>query len=161
MGDADFHPPLIKNRQLLSEVDKMLTKAKSGCAGVAALAVWLCLLAQIGVAPSGAQAASPSNQTVSLSVGASKTIVLGENPSTGYGWQLNTAQSSNLAIVRVIDAGYQAGQSGLIGAPGSHRWQIEARAAGTARIVFAYSRPWEHGPPAKTHVVEVNVAPGQ
>jgi predicted secreted protein len=119
------------------------------------------LLAQIGVAPSGAQAASPSNETVSLSVGAAKTIVLIENPSTGYRWQLDTAQSSNLAIVRVIDTGYQAGRNGLIGAPGSHRWQIEARAPGTASIVFVYSRPWEHGAPAETHVVEVNVTPGQ
>ncbi|MGD0026281.1 MAG: protease inhibitor I42 family protein [Xanthobacteraceae bacterium] len=119
------------------------------------------LLGQIGVTPSGAQPASQSNETVSLSVGASQTIVLSENPSTGYEWQLNTAQSSNLAIVLMIDVGYEAGQSGLIGAPGSHRWQIEAQAPGTARIVFTYSRPWEQGPPAETHVVEVNVTRGQ
>ena len=119
------------------------------------------LLAQIGVTPSGAQAASQINETVALAVGASKTIALSENPSTGYRWQLNTAQSSNLAIVRVIDAGYQAGRSGLIGEPGSHRWRIQAQAPGTATIVFASSRPWEHGAPAETYIVEVDVTPGQ
>ena len=86
------------------------------------------LFAQIGVMPAGAQAVSQSNETISLSVGASETIALSENPSTGYQWQLDTTQSSNLAIVRVIDAGYQAVQGGQMGAAGSHWWQIEARA---------------------------------
>ena len=119
------------------------------------------LFAQIGVAPGGAWAQSQTSETVALTVGASKTIVLSENPSTGYQWQLDAAQSANLAIVRVIDAGFQAGQSGLIGVPGSHRWQIEAQAPGAATVVFAYSRSWEHGPPAETHVVKVNVTRGR
>ena len=119
------------------------------------------LFAQIGVMPAGAQAVSQSNETIALSVGASETIALRENPSTGYAWQLDTTQSSNLAIVRVIDAGYQAVQGGQMGAAGSHWWRIEARAPGTAKIVFAYSRPWEHEAPAKSHAVEVNVTGGQ
>lgn len=36
---------------------------------------------------------------------------------------------------------------GMIGAPGSHRRQVQARAPCRARIVFAYSRPWERGAP--------------
>ncbi len=119
------------------------------------------LLVQIGVMPAGAQAASQSNETISLSVGASETIALSENPSTGYEWQLDTTQSSNLAIVRVVDAGYQAVQGGQMGAAGSHWWRIEAWAPGTARIVFAYSRPSENGAPAKSHAVEVNITGGQ
>jgi len=119
------------------------------------------LLVQIGVMPAGAQAASQSNETISLSVGASETIALSENPSTGYEWQLDTTQSANLAIVRVIDVGYQPVQSGQMGAAGSHWWRIEAWAPGTARIVFAYSRPSENGAPAKSHAVEVNITGGQ
>ncbi len=115
------------------------------------------VLAQIGVAPADAQ---QSNEAVTLSVGAFKMIGLNENPSTGYRWQLDRAQSSNLAIVRVIDAGYKPSLSGLVGAPGSHQWRIEARAAGTARVVFSYSRPWEHRTPAESHVVEVNAGRG-
>jgi predicted secreted protein len=105
-----------------------------------------------------ARAQSPTNQTVSLSRGASTTIALPENPSTGFRWRLNTALSSNLAIVRVIDRGHQASQGGLIGAPGSHRWEIEARAPGIASVVFTYARQWEHKPPAETQVVQVNIA---
>jgi predicted secreted protein len=84
--------------------------------------------------------------------------VLRENPSTGFKWRLNKAQSTHLGIVHVIDRGYQAGQNGLIGAPGSRRWEITARAPGTASAVFTYARPWEHRPPAETHVVRVNIA---
>jgi len=116
-------------------------------------------LAQIGLV--AADAAARNHQTLSLSVGASKTIVLSENPSTGYAWQVDTAGSSNLAIVRVNDAGYQPGQNGGLGAPGAHRWQIEAQAPGAARIVFAYARAWEHVAPAKSHIVEVTVTQGQ
>jgi inhibitor of cysteine peptidase len=99
-----------------------------------------------------------TTQTVALAPGAVTTIVLRENPSTGFKWVLNTLQSTNLAIVRVVDRGYQAGQGGLIGAPGSHRWEIEARALGTASVVFTYARPWEHKPPAEIHAVQVNIA---
>jgi inhibitor of cysteine peptidase len=115
------------------------------------------LLALAAVTPAPAQAPPQTTQTVSLSPGASTTIVLRENPSTGFKWRLNTAQSTNLAIVRVIDRGYQAGQSSLIGAPGSHRWEIKARAPGLATIAFTYARPWESRPPAETHVVQVHI----
>ena len=137
----------------------MLTKTEFSHPKLAA-AILCALLALAGVTPARAQAQPQTTQTVSLSPGASTTIVLRENPSTGFKWRLNTAQSTNLAIVRVIDRGYQAGQSGLIGAPGSHRWEIKARAPGTASVVFTYARPWEHKPPAETHVVQVHIARG-
>jgi inhibitor of cysteine peptidase len=123
-----------------------------------AASILCAFLALAGVALARAQAQPQTSQTVSLSPGASTTIVLLENPSTGFKWRLDTAQSTNLAIVRVIDRGYQAGQSGLIGAPGSHRWEIEARAPGTASVVFTYARPWEYNPPAETHMVQVSIA---
>jgi predicted secreted protein len=121
-------------------------------------AVFCTLLALTGVAPAPAQAQMQTTQTVALSRGASTTIVLRENPSTGFRWGLNAEQSSNLDLVRVIDRGYQAGESGLIGAPGTHRWEIEARTRGTASVVFIYARPWERKPPAETHVVQVGIA---
>ncbi len=108
----------------------------------------------------GAIAASSSSETVRLSVGQSKTIALSENPSTGYRWQIKKGQSANLAIVQVSDAGYQAGAGHRLGAPGTHRWRIKAQAAGNARIVFDYSRPWEHGAPARRHTVRVEIGAG-
>lgn len=101
--------------------------------------------------------AQESSEAIRLVVGAAKTITLEENPSTGFKWQINTAQSSNLAVVRVNDLGYRRGSSQLVGAPGVHRWRIKAKAAGTARIVFDYARPWEHVAPAKRNTVRVEI----
>lgn len=135
----------------------MLTKTEYSHPKLPA-AVLCTLLAVAGVTPAHAQAQPQTIQIVSLSPGASTTIVLRENPSTGFRWRLNLARSTNLAIIRVTDRGYQAAASGLIGAPGSHRWEIKARAPGDASVVFIYTRSWEHKPPAETHVVQVNVS---
>jgi inhibitor of cysteine peptidase len=142
-------------RKLLSEFAKMLTKTEFSHPKLIAAAFYT-LFALAGFAP--AQAQMQTTQTVALSPEASTTIVLRENPSTGFRWRLNAEQSTNLALVRVIDRGYQAGQSGLIGAPGTHRWEIEARTRGTASVIFTCARPWERKPPAETHVVQVNIA---
>lgn len=116
------------------------------------------LLALAGAMPAAAQGMSKSSETIQVSVGTTKTIALKENPSTGYQWHINAAQSSNLGAVRVSDAGYESGTSHLVGAAGTHSWRIEGQAQGTARIVFDYSRPWEHVAPAQRHVVRVEIS---
>jgi len=136
----------------------MVTKREFRRGKLAASAV-CSVLALAGVAPASAQVQPQTTQIVSLLPGESTTITLRENASTGYRWQLNPARSTNLAIVHVVDRGYQAGQSGLIGAAGSHGWEIEAVSAGSASIMFTFARPWEHEPPAETYVVQVTVAP--
>lgn len=120
-----------------------------------AAAVLCAVLALTGFMP--AQAQPQTTQALSLSPGGSATIVLRENPSTGFKWRLNTAQSTRLSIVRILDRGYQAAHSGLIGASGSHRWEIKARAPGVASVAFTYARSWEHKPPAEIHFVQVNI----
>jgi inhibitor of cysteine peptidase len=121
-------------------------------------AIFCVLLTLTGVTLAHAQAQPQTSQTVSLRPGVSTTIALRENPSTGFRWRLDTARSTDLSIIRVIDRGYRAGQIGLIGAPGSRRWEIRARAPGVASIAFIYERSWEHKPPAETHFVQVNVS---
>ncbi|MHB8885778.1 MAG: protease inhibitor I42 family protein [Methylovirgula sp.] len=116
------------------------------------------LLALTGGVAAGAQGTSQSAETIRLSVGTTRTVALKENPSTGYRWHLNAAESANLAALRISDAGYHQGRSShLAGAPGMHRWRIEGRTQGAARITFDYSRPWEHVAPARRHVVHVEI----
>lgn len=119
------------------------------------------LLALLLPMPVGAEATSQSSETIQLAVGAEKPITLSENPSAGYSWHIDKAESSNLAAVRISDAGYHPGASHLIGAPGTHSWQIEALAPGKARIVFDYFRSWEHFAPARRHTVEVEITQHQ
>jgi len=113
-----------------------------------------CLLTLIASVPADAQ---ESSEAIRLVVGATKTISLEENPSTGFRWQINTAQSANFGAVRLNDLGYRRGSRQLIGAPGVHRWRIKGRAAGNAQIVFDYARSWEHVAPAKRHTVRVEI----
>jgi inhibitor of cysteine peptidase len=100
--------------------------------------------------------ASAADQTLRLTVGQSASIELQENPSTGYRWGLDATAGSNLSILRISDRGFSERNGGrrLVGAPGIHRWDIEAVAAGTARVVFVYRRPWEDKA-ARRHEVAV------
>lgn len=110
--------------------------------------------------PAAAQPGSPSEENLSLTVGAAKVITLAENPTTGFQWHIDTAQCVNLAAIQVTDLGHEQ-QSNLIGAPGTHSWRIQGVADGKAQLVFDYARPWEHGAPADHHIVHIDIAPAQ
>lgn len=101
----------------------------------------------------GAEAAE---QRLRLAVGQSASVELEENPSTGYRWEIDAKASSNLPALRIGDRGFSQREGGkrLLGAPGIHRWNIEAASAGTARVIFIYRRPWE-GNAVRSHEVAV------
>jgi inhibitor of cysteine peptidase len=102
--------------------------------------------------------ASAQPSSVQLAPGARTTIELPENPSTGYVWRLDTARSVNAAIVQVVDQGFSPATSDRppIGAPGIHRWSIEALRSGSGKLIFINLRPWE-GQPVREHTVAVDV----
>ena len=103
--------------------------------------------------------AEETSDTIRLVVGAARTIELGENPSTGYGWRLNESMSRNLALVSVNDAGFvpRPTDRPLVGAPGMRRYRITARGPGTAVAVFDYVRPWERVAPARRHTLTIEI----
>jgi len=82
---------------------------------------------------------------IRLSVGRKETIVLPENPSTGYTWKIDQEGSDNLSILSIEDLGHQRGAD-MPGAPGLRRWVIRARTAGHADLQLVYQRPWELEP---------------
>ena len=98
-----------------------------------------------------------ADQTLKLAVGQQAPIELEENPSTGYRWAIDTQASSNLSILRIDDRGFSQKADGkpLVGAPGVHRWSVEATSPGKASITFVYRRPWETSV-ARRHRVEVD-----
>lgn len=89
--------------------------------------------------------ARAADQTLRLAVGQSASVELEENPSTGYRWGIDAKASSNLSILRISDRGFTEREGGkrLPGAPGIHRWNIEAASAGSASVILIYRRPWE------------------
>lgn len=101
-------------------------------------------------------AAHATDQTLKLAVGQQAPIELDETPSTGYGWAIDAQASSNLSILRIDDRGFShnAGDKPQPGAPGVHRWNVQATSPGNASITFVYRRPWESSV-ARRHQVEV------
>jgi|APFre7841882630_1041343.scaffolds.fasta_scaffold98316_2 inhibitor of cysteine peptidase len=101
-----------------------------------------------------------ADDALKMKVGGRASIKLGENASTGYSWRIDPAQSSNLDILRIEDGGFLrgGGNAPMPGAPGVHKWSVQALAPGQAMIDFVYQRPWENEP-ARAHRVNVQVKP--
>jgi inhibitor of cysteine peptidase len=100
-------------------------------------------------------------ETTDLARGASFTLELPGNPSTGYRWRLDAAKSENASIVTIEDLGYvksdpPPGEKRRMGAPASYRFRITGVSQGTAKLVFEYVQPWV-GKPARLeeHTVQV------
>jgi inhibitor of cysteine peptidase len=110
------------------------------------------------IAPSALAQVQKSEQSVVLTSGAQATVELTENPSTGYVWRLDSQRSKNAGIVKVVDQGFSppASDRPPVGAPGRHRWSLEAVGAGRAELVFVNLRPWEDRP-VREHAVAVEV----
>jgi predicted secreted protein len=115
----------------------------------------------IAAIPAAVQAQTGTATTLRLARGEAATIELQENPSTGYKWQIAQQGSSKLEIVAISDLGFgpggSPGQKALLGAPGQHRWKIEALAAGHATVTFIYLRAWEKVPPTRRHEVTIDI----
>jgi inhibitor of cysteine peptidase len=96
------------------------------------------------------------SQTVTVKKGQEFLIALPSNPTTGYSW---TAKPSN-ADVSVFGSAYQAKPAGrtIVGAGGEQIWVFEAMQAGTAKVVFSYSRPWlKNTLPARTQSFTIKI----
>ena len=104
----------------------------------AAAAVFLLVA---GLAPGFAA----NDETLQVMVGATATIELDGNPSTGYSWVLDPAGSENAELVSLADQGYAAavpepGKRPVLGAPKKQRFEVTGVAAGEAKLKFDYVR---------------------
>jgi inhibitor of cysteine peptidase len=122
---------------------------------VRARAIVPAIVLALGLSIAASVTAGAADQTVRLAPHASSVIELQENPSTGYRWSIDAGASVNLSILRIGDLGFsQSGSAHPIGAPGVHRWRVEAVSTGSASIVFVYRRSWEQAP-GRRHEVAV------
>jgi inhibitor of cysteine peptidase len=86
-------------------------------------------------------------QSAEASVGATVTITLCSNQTTGYAWE-ETIAISDPAVARVANRTYEppgTASPPVVGAAGSEVVTIDAVAAGTTTIAMSYSQPWEGG----------------
>lgn len=81
-----------------------------------------------------------NGSTVSVNAPANITLKLAENPTTGYSWNLTLTPG----LVLVNDTYMSSDKTGtLMGAGGTHTWEITAEKTGTQKIQGIYMRPWE------------------
>lgn len=113
--------------------------------GKSSYAPLACLLLAAAILTAAGAGADAADQTLKLTVGQQTTVELEENPSTGYRWTIDAKAGVNASILRISDRGFsqEAGGKRLLGAPGIHRWSIEATSAGSASVTFVYARSWE------------------
>ena len=84
---------------------------------------------------------SGGEQSISAKAGEIITITTETNPSTGYSWT-EPVVSEGLTIVGT--GSYSDAEPGLVGAGGSHYWNVVAEDPGTYTFTTEYKRPWEN-----------------
>ena len=95
-----------------------------------------------------------SNTQVVLSAGQELQVVLLENPTTGFRWQM---QSRGEPVLQLVDDSFDPPASG-VGKGGTRRWRFKAAQKGSAGIEIVYRRASEQDqPPAETFRLTVRV----
>jgi predicted secreted protein len=134
-------------------------KARRGSRiGATAVVVGLAgLLVAGAVAGCGAQKLSLSSKdngtTIKVSAGDSIVLKLDENPTTGYHWVI--AFSGGLDVAS-NEYKQQSDTQDLVGAGGTHTWNIDVTGTGSQTITASYVGPGE--PPVQSNPPTFSVA---
>ena len=94
-----------------------------------------------------------ASREIVLAPGRTFEIVLPSNPTTGYGWELNIA---NTNVVRDISHQYVPDVSKRVGVGGNTTWSLGTSDVGSTTVEFSYGRPWEKDTPP-TRVVSFSI----
>jgi inhibitor of cysteine peptidase len=97
---------------------------------------------------------SSNGHEITLPVGQILEISLGENPTTGFRWNLESKGELTCAFIKdffesVVDPP---------GHGGNHHWQFETARVGLGTIILSYRRSWEkEKAPTRTFMLRVRV----
>ncbi|MBP1929371.1 putative secreted protein [Methanolinea mesophila] len=81
-----------------------------------------------------------TRNSMTVSQGATITVTLSENPSTGYSWVMNATSG-----LKLVDDTYTKLENDRFGAEGQHEWVYLAAAPGLQEVRGEYKRPFEEG----------------
>lgn len=101
-----------------------------------------------------------NDEMAQVLIGATTTVQLDGNPSTGYSWSYDAAASEGADLVSVEDAGssgpaLEPGQRPVLGAPKKQSFRVTGVAEGAAKLVFRYARAGGEAEKTQEIVVEV------
>ncbi|MFN8475449.1 MAG: protease inhibitor I42 family protein [Anaerolineae bacterium] len=129
------------------------------------LSLGLVFLAGCGLLPSSAGAAKPiqitsadNGKTFNIALDQQAAVMLAGNPTTGYAWEAAPPSSDSVTAVGEPQYKTDPNAGGKAGAGGMYTFTYQGAAVGSAKLSFAYRRPWERDtPPAQTFDVTLNV----
>jgi inhibitor of cysteine peptidase len=85
-------------------------------------------------------------------------VILGGNPTTGYGWTVASVDEAVLAPTGEPSYEQESTDETLVGGGGTFTLTFQAKAPGKTELELAYARPWETDvDPAETFAVSVIV----
>ncbi len=91
---------------------------------------------------------------VALDEGGTLILDLEANPTTGFTWELDTADES---VLRLAGEPVYLSDSDLPGSPGTMTFTFEAAEAGGTELRLVYHRPWEDASPIQTFSLSITV----
>lgn len=97
-----------------------------------------------------------NGETVALARGATLTVELAGNPTTGYQW---TVARIDADFLRDLGSTYEA-DSSAIGSGGTYAFRFEARKAGTTDLALVYRRAWGTSADDETYSLTVDIQDG-
>ena len=92
------------------------------------------LMSEIVITP------SDQNRTFETNQGELIVIRLGENPTTGYQWQVGEVDSQ---IIEFLDSDYSTTSRAGVGGGGTHSFRFTAKSPGMGKIQLKLQRSWE------------------
>jgi len=81
-----------------------------------------------------------TRNSMTVSQGATITVTLSENPSTGYSWVMNASSG-----LQLVGDHYTLLENDRFGAEGEHEWVFLAVTPGLQEVRGDYTRPFEEG----------------
>lgn len=97
-----------------------------------------------------------AGQTIEVRVGDRVEILLDENPSTGYRWEI---VASDRELLTEIASSFLQSDAGRPGGGGVRRFELAVNAPGETTLVLELRRPWEtEQAPAETFSVTIQAS---
>lgn len=106
---------------------------------------------------SAAVGAEPEVGQIELTTGASKTLTLPGNPTTGFLWQV-AEHPDGVQVTLAFEQSAPPSGHPVVGRPRATVVTLTAEKAGQGTLKLIYSRPWEKGKaPIDTRVYTITV----
>jgi inhibitor of cysteine peptidase len=90
----------------------------------------------------GAVTYTDASQTIDAKAGQEFIIALESNPTTGYGWQVQSDDN----FLKLVNSEFESGapaDSQMVGVGGVERFTFKALAQGETAVTLVYKRSWE------------------